>query len=289
MTFDTPQHPAQTEQQTTAQNWFQDLRDNICAALQKLENTMTGHDAKTTPAGQFERINWDRPGGGGGQMSIMRGRVFEKVGVNISTVWGTFPEQFQKEIKGAAKDPRFWATGISVVAHPQNPLVPAVHMNTRHIVTTEAWFGGGADLNPALPDDADTKDFHAAFKTICDSHDDRYYDRFRKWCDDYFYIKHRNRARGVGGIFYDHLDNDWAQSFAFTQDVGRTFIDIYPTLVMRHMNRSWTQEQREAQLEYRGYYTEFNLMYDRGIRFGLMTNGHTEALLMSLPPEAKWP
>lgn len=281
--------PQTAERQKQAQTWFRTLRDQICAAFEHLEDSYAGPGSAEQQAGRFERTAWDRPGGGGGVMSVMRGRVFEKVGVNISTVWGEFSDKFAKEVKGAAEDPRFWASGISLVAHPANPLVPAVHMNTRHIVTTESWFGGGADLNPALPNDQDTQDFHAALQATCDQHGDEYYDRFSKWCEEYFHIKHRNRSRGVGGIFYDHLDADWEKDFAFTQAVGQTFLETYPKLVDRHMNTPWTPAQREMQLVYRGYYAEFNLVYDRGTKFGLMTDGNTEAILMSLPPEAKWP
>ena len=279
-----------------AADWFLDLRNQICASFEAIEDDNTGPLADRAP-GRFERKSWDRTNqgdgaqGGGGTMSIMRGgRVFEKVGVNISTVHGTFTPEFAKSIPGAEEDPRFFATGISLVAHMNSPRVPAVHMNTRFITTTQSWFGGGADLNAPLPNATDTADFHAAFKACCDRHGPDYYERFKKWCDEYFYIPHRNRARGEGGIFYDRLaTGDWDADFAFTQDVGRTFNEIYPALVRRHMNEEWTAEERETQLEYRGYYAEFNLVYDRGTTFGLKTGGNVEAILMSLPPEAKWP
>ena len=279
-----------------ASDWFENLRDQICASFEAIENENEGPMVGRA-AGTFERKTWQRTNqsdgaeGGGGTMSIMRGgRVFEKVGVNISTVHGTFTEEFAKSIPGAVEDPRFFATGISLVAHLNSPKVPAVHMNTRYLVTTEDWFGGGADLNAPLPNSYDTARFHSAFKECCDSHDSGYYPKFKKWCDDYFYIPHRNRARGEGGIFYDRLSTgDWEADFAFTQDVGKTFNDIYPALVREHMNQEWTPREREKQLEYRGYYAEFNLVYDRGTTFGLKTGGNVEAILMSLPPEAKWP
>ncbi|MDX1737326.1 MAG: oxygen-dependent coproporphyrinogen oxidase [Alphaproteobacteria bacterium] len=280
--------------QQQASAWFKDLRDQICAAFESIEDDLEGTNSDQ-PAGRFERKTWERPDdeaerGGGGEISIMRGRVFEKVGVNISKVHGVFSENFRKEIPGAEEsDGQFWASGISLVAHHHSPLVPAVHMNTRFICTSKTWFGGGADLNPMYEVDEDTNDFHQAFKATCDKYDDAYYDKFKKWCDEYFMIKHWNEPRGVGGIFYDYLDDDWANNFAFTQDVGRTFLDIYPKLVRRHFNKSWTDEQREWQLVKRGRYAEFNLVYDRGTRFGLMTGGNPEAVLMSLPPEAKWP
>jgi coproporphyrinogen III oxidase len=276
--------------------WFLELRNQICASFEAIEDDNKGPFKDRAP-GRFERKSWDRTNqgdgaeGGGGTMSIMRGgRVFEKVGVNISTVHGTFTPEFAKSIPGAEEDPRFFATGISLVAHMNSPRVPAVHMNTRFITTTQSWFGGGADLNAPLPNATDTADFHAAFKASCDRHGPDYYERFKKWCDEYFYIPHRNRARGEGGIFYDRLaTGDWEADFAFTRDVGSTFNEIYPALVRRHMNEEWTPEERETQLEYRGYYAEFNLVYDRGTTFGLKTGGNVEAILMSLPPEAKWP
>ena len=278
------------DRQTAAQTWFRQLRDDICAALERLEDDAAG-DA---PAGRFERTAWQRPDpsgedGGGGVMSVLKGRVFEKAGVNISTVHGQFSPEFAKQINGAGEDPGFFATGISLVLHPCNPLVPAVHLNTRYLVTTKRWFGGGADLNPAIPDDAETRAFHRALEAMCDRHEPADYAAYRKWAEDYFWVPHRNRHRGVGGIFYDHLDSgDWDKDFAFTQDVGRTFLDIYPRLVREKMHLAFTPEQRLQQLRYRGLYAEFNLVYDRGTTFGLKTGGNVDAILMSLPPEARW-
>ena len=275
------------DQQTRAQDWFRSLRDSICAEFEAIERE-AGSDAA------FERKAWERTDhsgapGGGGVMSVMKGRVFEKVGVNISTVHGEFAPDFAKSIAGAEDDPRFFATGISLVAHMANPHVPAVHMNTRFLTTTKRWFGGGADLNPPIPRDEDTRDFHAAFKAACDRHSPDYWTRFSAWCDEYFFIKHRNVSRGVGGIFYDQLaSGDWEADFAFTQDVGRTFLDIYPKLVRRRRHEPATEADRDRQLRYRGLYAEFNLVYDRGTLFGLKTGGNIDAILMSLPPLARW-
>ena len=277
------------DQQLQAQTWFQSLRDELCETFETLEDELGGDAA----VGRFERSTWQRDDpsgapGGGGVMSVMRGRVFEKVGVNTSTVYGSFAPEFARTINGAEGDPRFFATGISLVAHMANPHVPAVHMNTRFLVTTKRWFGGGADLNPALPDAADTAAFHAAFEATCDAHGADYWERYSKWCDEYFYVPHRLRHRGVGGIFYDHLEGDWAANFAFTQDVGRTLQATFPALVRQHMRDSWTEADRLAQLRYRGLYAEFNLVYDRGTLFGLKTGGNIDAILMSLPPLARW-
>ena len=277
------------DQQQRAETWFRELRDQLCVAFETLEDEGGGD----LPPGRFERSAWDRPDpggahGGGGVMSVMKGRVFEKVGVNTSTVHGSFAPEFAKTIHGAGEDPRFFATGISLVAHMANPHVPAVHMNTRFLVTTQRWFGGGADLNPALPVDADTAEFKAAFEAACDRHDPAHWTRYSKWCDEYFHVPHRGRNRGVGGIFYDQLMGDWEANFAFTQDVGRTLLDVFPKLVRRHMHDPFTAAERDAQLRYRGLYAEFNLVYDRGTTFGLKTGGNVDAILMSLPPLAKW-
>lgn len=284
------------DQQQQAVQWFQTLRDQICAAFETIEDDYNGPATAIAP-GRFDRTAWTRApeggpgtGGGGGVMSVMKGRVFEKVGVNISTVHGRFAPDFAANMRGAAESGgAFWASGISLVAHMRSPLVPAVHMNTRQIITSVGWFGGGADLTPTFPDEQDSADFHGALKTACDSHDPGYYPKYKEWCDRYFFLPHRNEPRGIGGIFYDSLDTgNWDADFAFTRDVGTAFLNIYPQLVRRHMNKSWTPAQRDALLEKRGRYVEFNLLYDRGTIFGLKTGGHTEAILMSLPPEVKW-
>lgn len=283
--------------------WFEELRDRICASFEALEDAQTEGPFAGLPPGRFERKATTRDSGtgeqgGGGVMSVMRGgRVFEKVGVNISTVYGRLAGPAQrsltarKELPGLAQDPRFWASGISLVAHMRSPRTPAVHMNTRMFWTTGAWwFGGGADLNPMIEVAEDTEDFHAAMRAACEPHDVNYYPRFKAWADDYFLIRHRGVARGVGGIFYDDLcSGDWEADFAFTKDVGRAFLKVFPALTERRMGEGWTEAERETQLVKRGHYAEFNLVYDRGTKFGLETGHNVEAVLMSLPPEAKWP
>ena len=275
-------------QRLETQKWFEVLRDQICSSFEKLEQNYEG-PKQSMPPGKFRRKKWHREGGGGGEMSIMEGRLFEKVGVNISTVMGELSPEFSKQIPGAENNPKFWASGISLVAHMWSPHIPAVHMNTRHIATTRSWFGGGADLTPMIINTEDKELFHTAFRSACNKHDDTYYARFKEWCDDYFYLKHRNEPRGVGGIFYDQLANNFEADFNFTKEVGSTFANIYPTIVKRHMNKTWTKKERKAQLVKRGRYVEFNLLYDRGTLFGLQTGGNVEAILMSLPPAVAWP
>ena len=276
------------DQRESTEKWFEELRDQICDSYEQIE--IDHAKEHNLVAGKFIKKSWEREGGGGGAMSIMHGNVFEKVGVNISTVHGIFSEEFRKQIPGAAENPEFFATGISLVAHMCSPLVPAVHFNTRYIETTKSWFGGGADLTPMYADDKETKIFHQSFKEACDKHDLDYYPKFKKACDEYFFLKHRNEPRGIGGIFYDYLNTgSFNNDFAFTKDVGIAMRDIYPVIARNKMDLSWTQEQRKHQLIKRGRYVEFNLLYDRGTSFGLATGGNVEAILMSLPPEVKWP
>ena len=274
------------DQQTAARHWFESLRDRICAVFEAIERE-AGSDAA------FDYTPWDRVDpsgepGGGGVRGVMKGKVFEKVGVNVSTVGGTFEGEFGKTIHGAGDDPRFFATGISLVAHMANPHAPAVHMNTRFLRTTKQWFGGGADLNPPLPVEGDTADFHATLQAACDAHGPDYYQRFKAWADDYFYIPHRKVHRGVGGIFYDHLEGDFDADFAFTRAVGEAFLDVYPRIVRRRMHDAFDAADEARMLEWRGRYAEFNLVYDRGTLFGLKTGGNIDAILMSLPPRANW-
>ena len=278
------------ERKARAAQWFESLRDRLISELEAIEAEYRAARPSEVMAARFERKPWSREGGGGGVMGLLRGRVFEKAGVNVSAVHGEFSGDFRTQIPGAEQDPRFWACGISVVIHPRSPLLPAAHMNTRHIRTTKAWFGGGADLTPVFPVEADTAAFHAALKSACDASDAAYYPRFKEWCDKYFFLPHRNEPRGVGGIFFDYHDTgDFERDFAFTRAVGEAFVEIYPALARRHLFESWTEEQRQAQLVKRGRYVEFNLLYDRGTLFGLKTGGNVEAILMSLPPEVSWP
>ena len=283
------------DRKSQARAWFESLRDRLCATFEAIETEYTSGQHSEMPPGKFVRTpttrhNDDGSEAGGGVMSVMHGRVFEKVGVNVSTVDGRLSPDFAKTIPGAEQDPRFWASSISVIAHMRSPHVPAVHMNTRHMITTESWFGGGADLTPMVPNEEDSAAFHAAMQRACDAFGPETHAKYKKWCDEYFYLPHRKEPRGVGGIFFDrHNSGDWEKDFAFTKGVGLAFAEVYPQIVRKRMGQSWTDAERHHQLVRRGRYVEFNLLWDRGTLFGLKTGHNIDAILVSMPPEVRWP
>jgi len=272
------------------EKWFKILRDQICESLEDIESKYQHKEIKKEP-GKFSRKRWKRlknNKGGGGEMSIMKGRIFEKVGVNISTVHGSFSKEFRKQIPGCEKSPKFWASGISFVAHLHSPFITAAHFNTRHIITSKSWFGGGTDITPTMNDKKNINLFHNSLKETCSMHNKKYYPKFKEWCDNYFYLPHREEARGMGGIFFDNIDKDLDKNFLFIQDVGKVFLQIFPEIIKKNMHKRWSNEQKEKQLIKRGRYVEFNLLYDRGTAFGLQTGGNIEAIFMSLPPNVSW-
>ena len=283
--------PTQKEKKEV-EEWFRCLRESICQSFENIEKEFQNELIKKKP-GKFERKKWKRfktsKKGGGGEMSIMKGRIFEKVGINISTVFGSFSKEFRKQIPGCEKNPNFWASGISLVAHLHSPFIAAVHFNTRHIITTKSWFGGGTDITPAISDKKNITFFHNALKKTCSNHNKKYYPKFKKWCDEYFFLKHRNEPRGAGGIFFDYLNtNNWENDFNFVKEVGKCFLNTYPEIVKNKVSKKWSMSDREKLLIKRSRYAEFNLLYDRGTKFGLKTGGNVDAILMSMPPETKW-
>ena len=272
-------------------DWFATLRDQICESFIEIENQFEHKSIKKKP-GIFIKKKWKRlknNKGGGGEISLMKGRIFEKVGVNISTVYGSFSKEFKKQVPGCEKSPKFWATGISLVAHLHSPHITAAHFNTRHIITSKSWFGGGTDITPTMPDKKNINFFHNSLRKTCSMHNKNYYPRFKKWCDKYFYLKHRKETRGAGGIFFDYINtNNWEEDFEFTKNIGKCFLETYPLIIKKNIKKTWSKKEREKLLIKRGRYAEFNLLYDRGTQFGLRTGGNVEAILMSMPPAAKW-